>query len=247
MKLHLQTWPEVERYLERSRAIILPIGATEQHGPIGLIGTDAICAEALAIKVGERASALVVPVIPFGMSQHHMEFPGSVTLRPSTLLTVVCDIVFSLARHGFRRFWFINGHGGNIATLEAAFSQIYYEVSSQVDDMGELRCETTAWWETPSAQRLSRELFGDADGDHATASEVSLALSVYPDHRKDEGELEPAQPTSAIFTPQDFRRRYPDGRMGSDPTLASSAHGRAILDGVVTDLTALFEEFRQAD
>ena len=124
MLLHLQTWPDVERYLETSRAIILPIGSTEQHGPNGLIGTDAICAEVIARGVGEAAGSLGAPTIAVGMAQHHMAFTGTMTLRPSTLIAVLRDTVESLARHGFRQFYFINGHGGNIAPANPALSAI---------------------------------------------------------------------------------------------------------------------------
>jgi len=86
MQLHLQTWPDVERYLARSQSIIIPIGSTEQHGPNGLIGTDALCAEAVAKGVGEKTESLVAPTISVGMAQHHLAFPGSMTLTPSTLI-----------------------------------------------------------------------------------------------------------------------------------------------------------------
>jgi len=66
MQLQLQTWQEIEAYLQTSRGIILPIGSTEQHGPNGLIGTDAICAEVIARGVGEAAGALVAPTISVG-------------------------------------------------------------------------------------------------------------------------------------------------------------------------------------
>ncbi len=116
MLLQHQTWREVEDYLGRSKGIILPIGSTEQHGPNGLIGTDAICAEVIARGVGEAADAMVGPTIGVGVAVHHMDFTGTMTVRPSTLIALMQDYVLSLARHGFRRFYFINGHGGNIAT-----------------------------------------------------------------------------------------------------------------------------------
>ena len=86
MLLQHQTWQEVETYLTRSNGIILPIGSTEQHGPNGLIGTDAICAEVIARGVGEAADAMVGPTIGVGIAVHHMGFAGSMTVRPSTLI-----------------------------------------------------------------------------------------------------------------------------------------------------------------
>ncbi len=103
MQLQLCTWAEVEDHLKNSTGIIVPIGSTEQHGPNGLIGTDALTAELIAQGIGEAADALVAPTIAVGMAQHHMAFTGSMTLRPSTLIAVVRDTVQSLARHGFDR------------------------------------------------------------------------------------------------------------------------------------------------
>jgi creatinine amidohydrolase len=142
MLLHQRTWQDVEAYLAASRAIIMPIGSTEQHGPNGMIGTDAICAEAVARGVGEATGALVAPTIAVGMAQHHLGFAGSMTLRPSTLIAVVRDMVESLARHGFEAFYFINGHGGNVATVTAAFSELYAERSlSPRSNRPGLRCK----------------------------------------------------------------------------------------------------------
>lgn len=76
MLLQHQTWQEVETYLGHSKGIILPIGSTEQHGPNGLIGTDAICAEVIARGVGEAAGIMVGPTIGVGIAVHHMGFAG---------------------------------------------------------------------------------------------------------------------------------------------------------------------------
>lgn len=125
IRLQLRSWPEVEEYLARCRGVIVPLGSTEQHGPTGAIGTDALTAEAVALEVGRRTGVLVTPAQAFGMAEHHLGFAGTISLQPSTLLAVLHDVVLSLARHGFERIYVINGHGGNIATARAAFAQAY--------------------------------------------------------------------------------------------------------------------------
>lgn len=243
MRLQLMSWPEVERYLERSVGVIVPIGATEQHGPSGVIGTDAICAETLARRAGELTDAVVGPTLTVGMSEHHMAFPGSITLRPTTLVAVVRDVVLSLARHGFRRVFVINGHGGNTASLDAALFEIYTDAPRLFDGGDEVRCLVVKWWETPSAERLSHELYGDRDGDHASASEVSITMATHPDHVK-RATLNPeVAQTGRLFGPADFRRRYPDGRMGSHPELASIEDGRRLIEAVAADLAESYREF----
>jgi len=243
MRLQLMSWREVESYLQRSHGVIVPIGATEQHGPTGLIGTDAICAESLAWRAAELADAVAGPTLNVGMSEHHMHFPGSITLRPTTLVAVVRDVILSLARHGFRRVFFINGHGGNTASINAGFFEAYAAAPRLLEGGDGVRCVCTEWWHTPAAQSLSEELFGDRDGDHASASEVSVAAAAYPDHLKSADMAEVPPPSTHVFGPADFRRRYPEGRMGSYPALASVEAGRRITEEVAADLAGQYREF----
>ncbi|MFQ5776331.1 MAG: creatininase family protein [Kiloniellaceae bacterium] len=249
MMLHLCTWPEVEERLKRSAGIIVPIGSTEQHGPNGLIGTDALCAEVVARGVGEQADALVAPTVSVGMAQHHLGFPGSMTLRPSTLIAVVRDIVRSLARHGFDRIYFLNGHGGNIATLGAAFSEVYADTSldGAGDNVCGPRCRLKNWYDGPAVKRLSQELFGGAEGSHATPSEVSLTQYAFPEAIKRANMTPKIAPKGPIRDAADYRRRFPDGRIGSDPSLASPEAGKRLYEAAVTEVTADYLEFLSAE
>jgi creatinine amidohydrolase len=244
MRLSLCTWAEVEAYLARSSGIIVPIGSTEQHGPNGLIGTDAICAEAVANGVGEATGALVGPVISIGMAQHHLAFAGSITMRPSTMIAFIGDYVFSLARHGFRRFMFINGHGGNIAPTSTAFSEIY--AAASLDPSGtvpRLRCTLRNWFDGPEVARLSKEFYGDRLGTHATAAEVALTQHLHPEAIK-RVEMPPVVPTRRRFTDAlDLRELHPDGRIGSEPSLATPEHGRALYEAAVKECAAAWTAF----
>ncbi|MDX2097570.1 MAG: creatininase family protein [Leptolyngbyaceae cyanobacterium bins.59] len=248
MQLHLSTWPEVETYLQKSSGIILPIGSTEQHGPTGLIGTDAICAEAVARGVSEAAQAMVGPTIQVGMALHHGAFPGTISLKPSTLILVVRDYLSSLVRAGFTRFFFINGHGGNIATLKAAFAETYaYLAELNFPNADRVQCQVGNWFMASSVYKLARELYGDQEGSHATPSEVALTQYLYPNVIKQASLEAPVNKTHAIYSATDFRRRYPDGRMGSNPALATPEHGRQFYELAVKELTNSYLEFLAAD
>ena len=126
-KLTQMTSLEVEEYISVNQKelgcvpIIIPIGATEQHGPTGLCGTDILTAEAVANEVASLNKCLLGPSLSIGMSIHHLGFPGSISLRPSTLASLICDTIHSLRESSnITHFMFINGHGGNLMALEYA-------------------------------------------------------------------------------------------------------------------------------
>jgi creatinine amidohydrolase len=247
MLLHLSTWLEVEDYLTRSQGLILPIGSTEQHGPTGLIGTDAICAEAIARGVGEATHALVAPTLNVGMALHHTAFPGSISLRPSTLMLVIRDYLASLVKAGFTKFFFINGHGGNVATLKAAFSETYAVLTDlNLPQADQVQCRLANWYMCSSVYGLAKELYGNQEGSHATPSEVALTQYVYPDAIKQAPLSADVASGHPIYGAADFRRRYPDGRMGSNPALATPDHGQQFYELAVKDLSNSYLEFLNA-
>jgi creatinine amidohydrolase len=183
--------------------------------------------------------------LTIGMSQHHLGFAGSVTLRPSTLIALVSDVVTSLIKHGFARFLFINGHGGNVATVTAAFDEIY--ATSSMRGPGEsspVRCKMVFWSQGPRATALAKELYGDANGSHATAAEVSLSQHYHPEAIK-YAQMSPkvAPRSTGFFDCADYRRRFPDGRIGSDPSLSTPEHGARLYQASVADMVEVYQAF----
>ncbi len=113
MRLWESNWQGIESYLQTDDRVVVPIGSTEQHGYLSL-GTDAILAERVAVEAAEPLGIPVLPVLPFGMAPYFAAFPGSLTLRMSTYIEVIRDLLDTLESQGFRRIALVNGHGGNI-------------------------------------------------------------------------------------------------------------------------------------
>ena len=118
MRLEEMTWYEVQSYLATSRGIILPTGSVEQHGPIGLIGTDAICTREISWTAANFSKAIVAPEISYAPANFNMSFPGTVSLSPTVYEGVINDVLKSLSHHGFEKIYVLNGHGANLEILE---------------------------------------------------------------------------------------------------------------------------------
>jgi creatinine amidohydrolase len=245
MLLALSTWPEVEAYLQRSTGIIIPVGSMEQHGPTGMIGTDAICPQVIAENAARDADVLVGPVFNVGSAQHHLGFSGTLTLRPSTMIAAMVDWCHSLRRHGFTHIYWLNGHGGNTATLQAAFAEIHAARSLHVGSEAPPALSLIArnWWELPAVMDTCRRLHPQHDGMHATASEIAVTWAAYPQQVR-RMELDPVvAPTGSFSDAEDYRRNFPDGRLGSDPSQASVAAGEEIIRVAAATLLADFQAF----
>ena len=121
----------IKAALEKT-VVIIPLGATEQHGPHLPTPVDWRLAYELSQRAARlmqsRQKALVTPASPFGMSEHHMSLGGTLTLNYSAMAAVVGCVVRSAARHGFERIFVLNGHGGNIAALETIITELTIEL-----------------------------------------------------------------------------------------------------------------------
>jgi creatinine amidohydrolase/Fe(II)-dependent formamide hydrolase-like protein len=245
MLLHLSTWVEIESFLERSKTVVVPIGSNEQHGPTGLLGTDWMCPEIVAHHAQKDADMLVAPTFNIGMAQHHLGFPGTIALRPSTFMAAIGDWTRSLAAHGFEKIYFLNGHGGNVATIEAAFSELYAEASYARRPRG-FALKLKNWWDLRGVMSLATRQFPTGHGSHATPSEIAITQWAYPDAIKAANYAPQVAPTGPIREAADFRARYPDGRMGSDPGQATPEKGgelvRAAAGALIADVAAFSAE-----
>ena len=234
MLLKLAMWTDVEEYLAKRKDVIIPVGSTEQHGPGGPIGTDLIVAEELASELGEERRAMVAPALPYALSSLHGAFPGTISLRPMTLAAVLRDTLVSLAEQGFDRFFIVNAHPATGGLLEAVCGQLQA-------DRPNVRCLVASWWQLSEVRAEILELFGTREGFQGTPAELSLVRKFYPRAALD---LPPPPNFAPVvelraFSPADFRARYPDGRVGSDPSLAQGGAGDRLFSIAIRALIEL--------
>jgi len=129
MRLEDLNWMDVEKYLQRDDRLMLVLGATEQHAYLSLL-TDVKIPLALADSASQATGVLVTPPLNFGSSPYFLAYPGTLSLRVSTLIAAAEDLVRSAYNHGFRRILVLNGHGGN-----APARQHLHEVNNALPDL----------------------------------------------------------------------------------------------------------------
>lgn len=158
------------------RKVILPLGSLESHGPHLPFGTDSLTANLLAMEVARRVpETAVLPPVSYGMSSAYQDFSFTVSLRPSTETAVIGDILESLYREGIRKVCIINGHDGNIPSIDIATGT----VKRAHPDMAIVSFD--AWW-TLLGSILPPGFFEVWDGlGHGGEGELSIALALFPE------------------------------------------------------------------
>lgn len=131
--LHELTWPLIAQYLDTSDLVMVPIGATEQHGRHTPLLVDTAWASDVSEAVALREKVLVAPPLHYGWSPHHLAYPGGITLRPETLTQVAVDVGESLLSHGFRKIVFVNGNRvANLPPLQIAMAKLRFSTGAYV-------------------------------------------------------------------------------------------------------------------
>jgi creatinine amidohydrolase len=145
MRIADMDWRMIDDWVRQDDRGVLPLGSVEQHAGLSLM-TDAILAERVAVEAAEPLGIPVFPAMPFGLAPYFQAYPGSVTLRVSTLCAVVRDVLDSMKRGGFRRIMIVNGHGGNQPA--AALAQEW------LMDNPDCQIRFHDWWRAPLTYAL---------------------------------------------------------------------------------------------
>lgn len=242
--LAFQTTTDLQRS-EPPTVALLPVGATEQHGPNLAIGTDTRAAEQIARLLAQRlgSRALVLPPLPYGLSEHHMGFRGTLSIGPDAMLAVLRDVARAAKRQGFHMLMFVNGHNGNTAILNVAANAIRYEVG----------IATASMFYFKQAADVIREASRTPRFGHACEVETSVMLyldeafvrrealvpgEMIPHERRHADNSDPF----ALYAPVPFDRQTRNGAFG-DATYADVEVGRRIVDTAVERAADFVDSF----
>ncbi len=172
------TWEETQEALKETDLVVLPLGSTEQHGPHLPLGNDALqvreMARRIVVKLEEKGiKAVAGPLVPFGVAPYHMPFPGTINLQPATFQALVYDVMYSLYRHGFRRFALPLGHGGNLASMHVVTQRF-------IDETQGTQTLVLNWLQL-AVHHLGELLTSKKNEGHAGEGETSRLMAVHPE------------------------------------------------------------------
>ena len=203
MRIEDCNWMQVEEYLQREDRLVIPLGSIEQHGYLSL-GVDRILSQRVSEEAAEPLGVLVLPSLPYGLTPYFAAYPGSPTLRVETYGAVLTDLLGSLADQGFRRFLFVNGHGGNDPGRDA--------VEAWAATHPDCRARWHNWWAGARVRAVVDEIDGDAS--HASWFEnfpwTRLDGVTLPDEKKPMADITRMR----ALDPVDVREMLVDGSLG---------------------------------
>jgi creatinine amidohydrolase len=230
-ELQKLTWRDAREVLSSARLAIIPTGSCEQHGPHMALATDIEIAGGFARKLtGDLGdAAFLCPPVPYGISEHHMGFPGTLTLRPETFIALLTDVLESLRHWDIRRALIVNGHGGNVEALSVVARNARRDRGMAVGSV---------MWSQLAADAIA-ERTDSARYGHACEIETSVGLVLAP-HCVFADRIEAPQPSGREDPLTDppgavadrsiwFEEWTRNGSLG-DPRLSNEDLGRAVVD-----------------
>ncbi|WP_135662993.1 creatininase family protein [Halorhabdus rudnickae] len=170
MYLPDEAWPDLASYFESESLALVPLGSTEQHGPHLPEGTDHLIAEAFAREVADRTGFLCTPTVTIGVSDHHLQFPGTASADPSAFRDYVESITRSLTAHGIDRVIYVNAHGGNVTHLREVGRRLRNDEAAYAVE----------WMWDESIPDTVDEAF-EHNGPHGGPKETALIQHLHPD------------------------------------------------------------------
>ncbi|HEX6025782.1 MAG TPA: mycofactocin biosynthesis peptidyl-dipeptidase MftE [Solirubrobacter sp.] len=212
--------------------LVVPLGATEQHGPHLPLGTDTIIAAALV----DELDAVIAPALPYGASGEHEGFPGTLSIGRAALEHVLVELGRSAP---FDRLLFVSAHGGNAEAVAAAVTTLRAEGR-------DVRAWSPRWRSAAAPPPRSAAALPAAPDAHAGRTETSLMLALAPElvgPARERGNVAPLAELMPRLRAEGVRAVSPNGVLG-DPTGASAAEGRALLAAARADLAAFVAAWR---
>jgi creatinine amidohydrolase/Fe(II)-dependent formamide hydrolase-like protein len=237
------TWPEIKAALAGGMtSVVVPVGSTEQHGPHLPLATDSLHTVAVLETVAERLPAFLAPLLPIGRADHHLAFPGTISLRQETFAALIEDCCRSLAGHGFRNILLYSGHGGNAQPLAA----IIADVQKRLPDARIIGCTDWSVYEhTLFGCAASHGIGRRVAGGHSGELETSMILALRPDlvltDRSEPGCMDDPEAVRAKIFADGVHAVTANGVLG-DPRPADAARGKEYLDALADRLTLYFRD-----
>jgi creatinine amidohydrolase len=248
------TWPEMREVLARQPVVLLPFGAVEDHGPHLPLNTDNIIVRAICLEAARRdpGEILVMPLAAYGLDEHHMDFPGTVSIDMQTLIAYVADVALSAARHGFTHILIVNGHGSNAAIADLASRRVVLE-SGVVCGAISPNAAVDPTLAEPTLSAMRRSTPGGVA--HAGEYETAMMLHLRPElvqmekAVQEQGQLEFEyfnwdHPAPSILAWQDWWSRMSESGVCGDPTVATAEFGRALFETTVDNLVRFVRGFK---
>ncbi|MGV9915400.1 creatininase family protein [Streptomyces tendae] len=227
------TAAELRDLAARDAVVLLPVGATEQHGPHLPTGVDDFLASVVSARAATLASeytgVVVAPSVPIGLSEHHIPFGGTLTVSLATLHALLRDICRSVTRAGFSRILIVNGHGGNMTALNALTTELTVELGTPIAFASYFG----------AGREAMRDILEAQDGlMHACEGETSMMMAAFPEliHAEHLPEAHgprftlPAESTEPVYMAVTFDRVTQSGVAG-DARVASAEKGERLLEG----------------